>query len=95
MNFEHALHALRAGTMVTRPQWTFYVQLVRMSGVFPLTPPVYFPASNDIRTNPQRVYTNFDLLVKLDAGHGNVTPWTPTTEDILATDWEYIREARL
>lgn len=89
MVFEQALSALRAGDRVTRLCWDSHVQLVHMSGVFPITPPLYFPASDDIRTNPQRVYTSFDLLVKTNAGHGYATPWTPTTEDILATDWEY------
>jgi hypothetical protein len=63
-----------------------------MSGIFPITPPLYFPASDDIRTNPQRVYASFDLLVKTADGHDYVTPWTPTTEDILATDWEYPKD---
>lgn len=84
MNFESALTALKAGSLVRRAGWNgkgMFLFLVPGSEFAVNRPPLLgiYPAGTRVR---------YHAHIDMKTAQGDVVPWLASQTDILAEDWE-------
>jgi hypothetical protein len=83
MGFDFAILSLRSGQQVTRAIWGNQQRYIRYCNL-------YSDSQFNISESPTAIGTWLPFLI-LKNSDNNLIPWTPTAEDLLATDWEIVR----
>lgn len=87
-DFKYALTALKNGHRVCREEWVNISYVTYLPG---------YPEGILVNENNQKAHClaegamlTYDPYFQACKKGGNIGVWTPTTDDILATDWEVI-----
>lgn len=87
MNFSQALVLVKAGKLITRKKWgKQFIFMVNGSRFTVNRPPLLgiFPEGTEVSYKP-----HIDIKIPC----GDISPFTPTQEDLFAEDWEILENA--